>query len=523
MDPFLTTDEEIALEQSLRGAAPSARRAVSTAEEYENAVLPLSQRFSQLWLTREDTPAGGWAASSNPLNYKSNANIPRDPIHRLINKELRRLREASYECFKLNLLAWPASHAPADLSHGSSAIKFFQFVEGQGQVLWGGEQPHTVPVMLVQGFDGHDDGESESEDEAGNADRDGDDGELYLKVRFNGRWRSFENFLHFLCDRRLSLAGPVPLDDELQMQFRWWRSNGKTFDLLGLPAEIRERIYHFAVQPALPLPLVVVNGGPLTANDKKELEKARRKEAWTVRPHRYARWPHRGRVPLATAPSVRLLRTNRQVAREAAHVLYRTARFDFDSPRQLEEFFCAVGGNFELLRRIRLRFGIKDLLRFFGAKLADSEGRAWEPSFAAGHLMYLAGRLLELEIVFPKPDAEVLSTEWLWDEERGLGCWTTVVDWVLASARPFVRNLPVVVSGSVDDEQKEAFLLGLKEEAGSNVCEDEEMLRDEEVGGVPLDLDSGYDSGNDGLEYFSLPVAKRGAESKKTVFLAESL
>jgi len=521
MDAYLTRQEEIdfehqfgpeALPQTAAPAASSSRIGGNVKPQPQSttssssALQPFSQRFSQLWASRLQEPHGGW-----------NANNARDPIHRRINKELRRLREASYECFKLSLQVWPASDAPIDFKNGMSSIKFFHFAEG-GVLLSGsnnddgfGVPPHVAPVMLVQDCYSSDHAQDHQDDE-----------EMHLKVRFNGRWRSFENFLHHLCDRSV-----VPVENALDIQYNWWRSNGKSFNLLGLPAEIRERIYYFAFRPevspassqqqqqrsrkTLRLTAAAVSNDDLDAPD----------QSLTVKPHRYSRWPSRGKVHVSTAPSVRLLRANKQISREAAHVLYRSACFEFDSPRQLEEFFCSIGGNFENLRHIALRFGPKDLLKFFGASL--TEERRWEPSFAAFHLMYLANKLLTLEIELPRPGL-LVEHEFLWDEANQRGCVNKVVEWILFFAKPFVRNLPLSLTGCIDEEMKREFLEGLRAERNAI----EEVIEDEkESGGVPLELDSGYDTGNDEHDYFQLPVAREcaspiGRDDRRT-YVAESL
>jgi len=202
-------------------------------------------------------------------------------------------------------------------------------------------------------------------------------------------------------------------------QQEWWQKTSKTFNLLKLPAELRELIYSYAIGSR-------------------------------VEP--YPRCSSRGRGRDATAiiernPNPKLLRLNRQVFEETSHVLYRDCIFMVEHGAVLRK----VALNERLssrLRQLHLRLTHFDYLKLFGFT-ATAEELDFAPSRSARALRKMDLDLLELSFVPPS----LCTKSTLLDS----ACQKTVVAWILQAAWQWVKGHPVVVRGYIKTRQKVAF------------------------------------------------------------------
>lgn len=244
-----------------------------------------------------------------------------------------------------------------------------------------------------------------------------------ILVAYGGRWQSIEAYLaalqadpvHRAAVRSESLCMS-------QWKFRdWWSSNGKSFRLLDLPAEVRENIYKFAlVNPALPYPSA----------------KARK-------------LAYGSRIRLRESnPTVSLMRVNRQVYTEARHIFYRDAPFILTHKPVL----CRVLNRTELssnIRRLHLALSHAEYIKLFGFQFNEIQGYAPHNNGVVGILRDMRFDKLELYI---SPPAMVGEEMWL-----DGACQRTIVNWIFEAAWPWIRGHPVKFTGYVKNSQKKLF------------------------------------------------------------------
>ncbi|KAF1990449.1 hypothetical protein K402DRAFT_451408 [Aulographum hederae CBS 113979] len=401
---------------------------------------PHSQAFQKSWTTAQDGSA--WfkahAGRGPPIAHLS-------PLERALNAEYQNLRKSDYHCYCLDLAIWPATSFVADMVNGMSSIQVFCF----GYSSW--DTPHVAPVQLITSVDST----------------------PSILVRHNGEWKSLLSFLT-TCIRNPHPSTSFPILREM------WDSNGKSFPLESLPAELRENIYHKAF----------THGLPPTATHPQ------------IFPYRYAepsrktsRFGAQGYVPTRYRPNLGLFFTNKRVYAEASHLLYTTSIWHFtpaEPGRGLRDPFSAFLKTLHPIDRAKIRFvelhyTHKELLKLFGARLSKKYN--WVP--ADGPLLMRKERLgfRRFGVTFP-PACEMLRYEWLWDPD--MGCQTQVVEWILSSMRGFVGHLDegaVALEGHVRGRQKEAFLEGLRGQ------------REIEMGEVERKVDAeGVEDGNERVD-----------------------
>ncbi|KAL9079071.1 MAG: hypothetical protein Q9157_002039 [Trypethelium eluteriae] len=257
-----------------------------------------------------------------------------------------------------------------------------------------------------------------------------------IVVYLNGSWRPLEYFLDTLH------PPPEVLKDNRRRKLQgetFWRENGRTFPFLNLPRELRDMIYIHALGPS-------------------------------VQPREYQpyRWKKQRRVIvddcIRVGPNIGLLCSCQQICREALYMLSRWIPFDFCHLHFANQYFTkkAISRHpierklrkkgiecldLTKIRHVRLAFGPDEFLQFFGAQLSGE--KRWRLSRAAASLQNLELDTLELEIQHPYL---MERCDWL---KRG--CHETVVSWILDAAFPYIKHLPVKLTGCVKDSVREEF------------------------------------------------------------------
>ncbi|KAL9083994.1 MAG: hypothetical protein Q9165_008270 [Trypethelium subeluteriae] len=262
-----------------------------------------------------------------------------------------------------------------------------------------------------------------------------------IVVYLNGSWRPLECFLDTLH------PPPEVMKDKMRRKLRgeaFWKENGGAFPFLKLPRELRDIIYVYALGPSVEL---------------REYQPYRKKKQPRVIVNDHVR----------VGPNIELLCCCQQICREALYILSRCVTFDFcllgftnhyftkkAVPRHSTERRLRRKGidylDLTKIRHVRLAFSPDQFLQFFGAQL--SEEKRWRLSRAAASLQNIELDSLELEIQHPYV---MERCDWL---KRG--CHETVVSWILDAAFPYIKHLPVRLTGCVKDSVREEFSARLK-------------------------------------------------------------
>lgn len=277
-----------------------------------------------------------------------------------------------------------------------------------------------------------------------------------ILVGFCGDFRPISEFLD-----EFTPQNDAPFNSQMayRAQSDWWRINGKTFNLQGLPGELRNAIYGLVLgSVALPY----------------SKHKAR----------------HGRRTPRTETAIMRL---NKQVYLEASHQFYTTSTF------LLEQGAVAK----KLLHNNRLRVQLRDItlalthsgfLDLFHFDLSSAD----TPTYALRTLRDTDLSRLQIHIGAPSRVSENFYLEG--------ACQKAVIERIFAAAWPSIKGHPVIITGYIKDSQKSGILAQLDkarqdfvEWSASNSIEDvkapslreyDEFMRessDESTGGVRLD------------------------------------
>ncbi|KAF4549829.1 Hypothetical protein D9617_20g028850 [Elsinoe fawcettii] len=217
----------------------------------------------------------------------------------------------------------------------------------------------------------------------------------------------------------------------------WWSLSGQTFRLLDLPTELRRKIFLASVGYIIQ---------PFTKTTDKRFHSS-----------------------INTA----LFQVSRPINEEVKDAVYMCSSFYFEEEEKLHRFFNMPFTPIMSLRHIELSFDHIDYLKFFGFELRDirpvvnrilpapaaqqysasMERRA--PQWNKSDALRLQGMpLTTLVVRLPHP-ARVRSEND--DLLLVMGCQSTMVRSILGNAWPYVRGLPVILTGYIRDEEKEWF------------------------------------------------------------------
>jgi hypothetical protein len=275
-----------------------------------------------------------------------------------------------------------------------------------------------------------------------------------VQIHIKGSWWPVSAYLDDVSTHRIYQNSP---QDELNRQYCWWRSNGKAFNIMKLPGELRNAIFD-CVFPS--------ETRPFPSNWCRKIK----------------------RIPTFEHSYTALIRTNRQLRREGGDRFYQTSTFVIDHGHLFSKTLDnRILG--ERLRHVSLKLTHSAYLNLFHF---DREDRTTEP-YVARQLREMPN-LASLEIKFAAPS--ISDKNWL----EG-ACQRTVVDMIMNVAWPSIRGLPVNITGYVKDDQKKSIqarvqiereLYGLSLASGncSSLSEYDAFtstMMAEEQGGVRLD------------------------------------
>jgi len=228
-----------------------------------------------------------------------------------------------------------------------------------------------------------------------------------IQVHFCGAWQPVAAYLD-----EVGTGSTERFDAEVAStrQSEWWKVNGKTFDLKGLPAELRELVYGHV------LPFV-------------------------VQPHPRHKCRGLSRLVVATKHTMALMRANKQIRDEMKHVLYSTKTFVIQHYVIMTKTVC---NNLlqQHINRLTLSFsnsGYLDLFHF------DQDSSITLPHpLVYPELREMRLKTFEFHIAAPSHIGEIEDA-----------CQIAAVDLILSVAWPSIKGHPVKISGWVKDSQKE--------------------------------------------------------------------
>lgn len=403
--------------------------------------MPLPARFEQLKsinkFLKHTLGMTKVAAAATTLRWERHDSQAADMstfIHNAIESQIDDYRKQSFSKFGIEIAVFPPAKAKRQkvyVQHFGNVVVGYHSYEFQPN--HNTKPSKTLRVHIFQGT---------------------------VQVHFCGSWQPVSAYLDEVGTHRTYKDSP---QNELDRHYYWWRANGKSFDIMKLPGELRNAIFD-SVFPseARPFPASRCRGrGPM--------------------------------VPTYRHPCTALMRTNRQMRREAGDRFYQMTTFLIEY-RQL--FSPTLNNRIlaERLRHVRLELthsGYLDLFHF------EREDETTEPYVT--HRLRDLSNLTSLEIHIAPPSR---ATEKTWLEGA---CQKTAVDLIVNAAWPSIRGLPVTFTGFIKDNQKKAIQARVQAEkalydyfkAYSLASGNSSFLRDyhefadkmmaEEQGGVRLD------------------------------------
>lgn len=354
-------------------------------------------------------------------------------IHKAIERQIDEYRAQDFDKFGIEIAVYPATNAElieVQLpSIGKLAIGYDIYVF---RSCHNEQPPKSLRVRLSRGN---------------------------IQVSFCGSWHPISAYLDEIATNRT-------LDYESQLdydrQYYWWRTNGKTFNIMKLPGELRNAIFDFAFpDEAHPFPT----------------NKCRNRRFMLPFDHS------------CTA----LMKTNRQLHAESSERFYQTTTFLLEH-RQLVNKVLNNKFLTTRLRHLRLDLTHSAYLDLFHYRPQDTESH----TYIKRQLRELTD-LQSLEIHIQAP-SRIAEKSWL----QG-ACQKKAVKMIIEAALPSIRGLPVTFTGYLKDSQKadyqdrsaaaresylgfKAFTLAAGVDSSLSAFDDlAERMESEERGGVRVD------------------------------------
>lgn len=275
--------------------------------------------------------------------------------------------------------------------------------------------------------------------------------------------RSYLKTLHIPRNPNRELVYGTGLANCRKHQQNWWDSNGKFFDFLKLPSELRGDIYTFAIGPY-------------------------------VEPFPSSRCRVRQLAPTKYRVNHQLLSVCHQIHNEMKSQVYNLTPFFINAPGVLSRFLHPRpnGHTVEHVAKLHIKLSLEDHLDLFGVHLLDKstlKDYKWRPAHRQALLALSKMPLKELKLdIALHATLQENHEEPLEDAEYDI-CQKKFVDVVLHFAWPYLKGYPVELTGHVGKAQKVAFEakaahMHKMKKLGFAGWEDEEDQLD---GGVRLD------------------------------------
>jgi hypothetical protein len=349
-----------------------------------------SKHMRSVWNLLRDTMGMSDSAASIPAmraqRSKRPASYMRNFLHAAIEDQVDAYRMQSFAKFGLDIAVFCTPNAmrmKLDVEHfGRVTIGYhnytFQPYHNEGS-------PKTMRVRLHQGG---------------------------VQVYFCSSWQPVSAYLDQVSTK---WTYPAPPHLEINRQYYWWRSNGKSFEITKLPGEIRNAIFDIAFPSE-------------------------------ARPFETTRCRKRGRlVPKYQHSCMALMRVNRQLYQEASDWFYRATTFSIDRPQL---FSMTLDNRFlrDRLRHVRFTLTHSGYMDLFSSRGEGSPTRPY-----VKHQLREMSNLTRLEIHI-SPSNPAAENIWL----EG-ACQKKAVDMIIDAAWPSIRGLPVTITGFVKDSQKKAI------------------------------------------------------------------
>jgi hypothetical protein len=232
-----------------------------------------------------------------------------------------------------------------------------------------------------------------------------------VQVRFKSSWQPVSAYLDEVGTHRTQSDSPQV---ELDRQYCWWGTNGKHFNFMKLPGELRNAIFD-CVFPS---------------------------------ETRSGCGKHGKLVPTFQQSYTALMRTNRQLHCEAGDRFYQMTTFLIgDCGLSSQVLNNRILG--ERLRHVRLHLTHSGYLDLFHYKR--------EGQYVARQLRTMPN-LASLEIHFNAPSS-LEQKPWL-----DGACQRLAIDVIMDAAWPSIRGLPVILTGYIKDSQKKGIEARVKAE-----------------------------------------------------------
>jgi hypothetical protein len=292
---------------------------------------------------------------------------------------------------------------------------------------------------------------------------------LHLKI--GQTWILLKDWLFSSARRAEDLSGEMGY----RAQRKWWKLNGKHFRLADLPAEMRLKIFEFALGPRI---------YPLATANNAEVRLGLGFQNWhewnRIRPSPPA-WlfegpEHRVTGCSAHQPNTALLSVNRQTHSESLQAGWENTRKCFFSPLQLTLVLQANSvPDYNWLNHLVLDFTMAGWFTFFGVSLFPNVHM--DNARSLGHLLLTLDKLSTLQLWFRSPhDGDRYYPPGINNGSQGgfICCQRTMVDWIMTFAWPFVSTLPKVTLGGIlkkDTKVKWNRLLALAAEDKASVID----------------------------------------------------
>ncbi|KAF2721877.1 hypothetical protein K431DRAFT_65095 [Polychaeton citri CBS 116435] len=321
-----------------------------------------------------------------------------DLIQSFINSAIEAYQLTSFAAFQTEIRAYPLRSARDVINSDGQWIGFDRYLFE----VYGGEvSPLSRPIKLNIG-----------------------DRQRQVWVRLKRKRMTVYGFLHALPKaKERDLSTLEGREHHLDRQARWWSMNQKVFQLLDLPAEIREVIYQHVLETKTPIVPFV--------SDRDKIQK----------------WDGKSFCP-RQAPNINVLKVNKQLNSEAAFILYKYGTFQVVFKLML----CRVlmkKGLVTNIRNLELKLSHYEFFRVFGYKFGTHTIRELPPSLEASSLRTIH---LEKLIISFNPPSLVTQSMWLDD-----ACQVAIVGCIFEGMWPWIKGHPTTFNGYLKAWQKAAF------------------------------------------------------------------